>query len=247
MPVPRSPSLCVFVCACDTVDNAVVVSVEVVVSHSHPTPHQHCTLHSACPFCSRVVGRALSHMKFRCCFSFCFSSFSSLLFFFWIILFMFRTRGIFFFYILFARAFAPFAFNFLTLSRFFFRGLWERVKNLGTQWVPLSVCVCVCVRGQSPRLNFHVKRILKHHRFVRFSFRFALLFVRPALNTFHIHSYFHLLTPSLSTSLTLLLCGLKSLCGKVFAFYFWSWRVDAKTTWNCFQIYFTFHSTLAST
>lgn len=52
-------SLPLCLCACDTVDNAVVVSVEVVVSHSHPTPHQHCTLHSACPFCSRVVGRAL--------------------------------------------------------------------------------------------------------------------------------------------------------------------------------------------
>lgn len=110
---------------------------------------------------------------------------------------MFRTRGIFFFFILFARAFAPFAFNFLTLSRFFFRGLWERVKNLGTQWVPLCVCVFVCVRGQSPRLNFHVKRILKHHRFVRFSFRFAFCapcseyisysFIFPFTDPFSLH------------------------------------------------------------
>lgn len=220
-------SLCV--CACDTVDNAVVVSVEVVVSHSHPTPHQHCTLHSACPFCSRVVGRALfSHeipLLFQLLLLLLFSPF-------FLLSFSCFVHGEFFFFIFYLRARLPRSpSTSLPCPGFFFGVSGKGLKTWVRSECP-CVCVFVCVRGQSPRLNFHVKRILKHHRFVRFSFRFALLFVRPALNTFHIHSYFHLLTPSrsISLSLSLLLCGLKSLCGKVFAFYFWSWRVDAKTT-----------------
>lgn len=174
-----------------------------------------------------------SHMKFRCCFSFCFSSFSSLLiFFFFVLSFSCFVHGEFFFLYFICARVCPVRLQLPYPVPVFFFGV--SGKGLKT-WVRSEcpcVCVFVCVRGQSPRLNFHVKRILKHHRFVRFSFRFALLFVRPALYTFHIHSYFHLLTPSRSTSLSLslLLCGLKSLCGKVFAFYFWSWRVDAKTT-----------------
>lgn len=247
MPVPRSPSLCVFVCACDTVDNAVVVSVEVVVSHSHPTPHQHCTLHSACPFCSRVVGRALFSHEIPLLFQLLLLLLLFSPYFFFVLSFSCFVHGEFFFLYFICARVCPVRLQLPYPVPVFFFGV--SGKGLKT-WVRSEcpcVCVFVCVRGQSPRLNFHVKRILKHHRFVRFSFRFALLFVRPALNTFHIHSYFHLLTPSLATSFTLLLCGLKSLCGKVFAFYFWSWRVDAKTTWNCFQIYFKFHSTLAST
>lgn len=125
-----SLSLSVYVCACDTVDNAVVVAVEVVVSHSHPTPHQHCTLHSACPFCSRVVGRALfSHeipLLFQLLLLLLFSHF------FFLLSFSCFVHGEFFLYFICARV-CPVRLQLPYPVPVFFRGLWERVKNLGTQ------------------------------------------------------------------------------------------------------------------
>lgn len=187
-------SLCV--CACDTVDNAVVVAVEVVVSHSHPTPHQHCTLHSACPFCSRVVGRALFSHEIPLLFQLLLLL---LLFspFFFVLSFSCFVHGEFFFYILFARAFAPFAFNFLTLSRFFFGVSGKGLKTWVRSECP-CVCVCVCAWPKSS-LKFSCKKDFKASslRTLFVSFRFAFCapcseyisysFIFPFTDPFSLH------------------------------------------------------------
>lgn len=195
-------SLAVRVCACITVDNVAVVVSPVTLHTARAESHAAFRM----PFLRRVC----THLVSPCLASHCalFSHEIPLRFFYFcIILFMFRTRGFFF-----ARLQLPYP-----LSRcpcipvcrvsarshvIFFSGtgkgfklgyskrVWVRVSV--REWVRLPMCVCVCLRVSS--LKFHVKRILKQHRFA--SFRFAFL-CTP--HTFHIHSYFHFVSSALST------------------------------------------------